>query len=63
MYIIRLDQKEGNMYKAIYDEGFRPTLNIEEATIFLTEQEAKNLIQNTQIKKIYETAQVERIKK
>jgi hypothetical protein len=51
------------MYKAIYDEGFRSTLNIEEATIFATEQEAQKLIENTIIKNIYQTAQVERIKK
>jgi hypothetical protein len=63
MYIIRLDQNEGYMYKAIYDEGFRSTLNIEEATTFATEQEAQKLIENTIIKNIYQTAQVERIKK
>jgi hypothetical protein len=51
------------MYKAIYDEGFRSTLNIEEATTFATEQEAQKLIEHTIIKNIYQTAQVERIKK
>jgi hypothetical protein len=62
MYIIRLDQEKGKMYKAIYDEGFRSTLNIEEATKFTNEQEAKKLLETTAIKNMYQTAIVERIK-
>jgi hypothetical protein len=62
MYIIRLDPKEGNMYKAIYDEGFRSTLNVEEATRFSTEKEAQTIIETSVIKNIYQAAQVERIK-
>jgi hypothetical protein len=63
MYIIILNPEERLMYKAIYDEGFKGTANLEQATKFVDEREAREILQTPVMKKLYSEAIIERIKR
>lgn len=63
MYIIKLNQKKGDMYKEVYDfEGFRTTNNLEEATKFRSSEEAEKILQSPAISGVYQEAQIEKVK-
>jgi hypothetical protein len=62
MYIIKLNQKKGDMYKEVYDfEGFRTTNSLEEATKFRSTEEAEKILQSPAVSKMYQQAEIERI--
>lgn len=63
MYVIQLDTTVKHFYKAVFDEGFRITQDIEEATIFQTEAQARMILGSYAIQQLYQSATIQAIKK
>jgi hypothetical protein len=62
VYVVKLKPEENKMYRAIYDEGFSLTDDLDKATKFSTSQEAENILNLKVIQSRYTEAKVERIK-
>jgi hypothetical protein len=62
MYVIKLNPEDGSLYKAVYDEGFKVTFDLKEATKFLGIKEAENFINTHAIITLYPEATIERVK-
>jgi hypothetical protein len=64
MYIIKLDNQNGDMFQVLYNyQGFKTTIKVEEATKFKTLEEAQDVLNAMSgIRKKYSKAQIERIK-
>ena len=62
MYVIKLNVLTGELYKAMSDEGFRITKDVQEATKFLTEKEARIILESYAVVTLYPEAKIERTK-
>lgn len=63
MYVIQLDTTVKQFYKAVFDEGFRITQDIEEATMFQTEAQARIIVESYAVQQLYQSATIKAIKK
>lgn len=63
MYIVKLNSKTNEYYKAYTNYGFSVTTEIEEATKFKDLKEAESVLELQGIKKLFSEPVVERIKK
>lgn len=63
MYIVKLNNDTGELYKAYTDYAFTTTTELAEATKFKSLEEATSILQLQGIKNLYDNPTVERIKK
>lgn len=62
MYVIKLDNTTGDLYREITDEGFYATPDIRQATIFDTEKQAQIILDSYAVQMLYQTATIQKIK-